>query len=102
MAIPTNALIPVKIIYNYPATVVYWKDGTKTVVKCSENDLFDEQAGFKAALAKKLYGHNHFIQKMVDHRKVYDKDHKVPDKRLRQKKPKIAKNAKPVTKNRSV
>lgn len=102
MAIPTNALVPVKIIYNYPATIVFWKDGTKTVVQCSENDLFDEQAGFKAALAKKLYGHNHFIQKMVDGRKVYDKKHKVPDKRLRQRKPKVAKNAKPVTKNRSV
>ena len=31
------------VIFNPPATVVYWSDGTKTVVKCSVNDKFDPE-----------------------------------------------------------
>lgn len=33
------------VIFNPPATVVYWTDGTKTVVKCNENDIFDLEKG---------------------------------------------------------
>ena len=31
-----------KVIFNDPATVVIWDDGTKTVVKCSEGDTYSE------------------------------------------------------------
>ena len=34
-----------KVIFSNPATIVLWNDGTKTVVKCGENETFDE---FKA------------------------------------------------------
>ena len=30
-----------KVIYNNPATIICWEDGTKTVVKCSEGDTYD-------------------------------------------------------------
>lgn len=30
-----------KVIFNDPATVVLWSDGTKTVVKCGPEDKFD-------------------------------------------------------------
>ena len=38
-AITYRDLIPPikKVIFHDPATVVFWKDGTKTVVKCGEN-----------------------------------------------------------------
>ena len=29
------------VIFNPPATIVFWSDGTKTAVKCSEKDIFD-------------------------------------------------------------
>lgn len=45
-----------KVIYNYPATIVLWKDGTKTVVKCSDKDYYDKLTGFLMCLAKKAYG----------------------------------------------
>lgn len=48
-------LKPERGIFNNPATIVFWNDGTKTVVKCSENDTFTEEGGFTAALAKKMY-----------------------------------------------
>ena len=28
------------VIFNNPATIVFWSDGTKTVVKCDERDEF--------------------------------------------------------------
>ena len=45
-----------KVIYNYPATIVIWKDGTKTVVKCQEGDMFDFEKGLAMCFAKKALG----------------------------------------------
>lgn len=53
------------IIYNHPATIVFWKDGTKTVVKCSDNDPYIRYNAFCAALAKKIYGNNSQVNKIV-------------------------------------
>lgn len=33
-----------KVIFNPPATIVFWLDGTKTVVKCKEGEEFSEWA----------------------------------------------------------
>lgn len=45
-----------KVIYNNPATIVMWSDGTKTVVKCSERDTYDPEKGLAMAIAKKSFG----------------------------------------------
>lgn len=45
-----------RVIYHDPATIVFWTDGTKTVVKCMEGQQYEKYAGFCAALAKKIYG----------------------------------------------
>ena len=45
-----------KVIFNDPATIVYWKDGTKTVVKCQHGDNFDQEKGFAMAFLKKCWG----------------------------------------------
>ena len=45
-----------KVIYNDPATIVIWNDGTKTVVKCHEGDRYDPEKGFLLCCAKKLFG----------------------------------------------
>lgn len=55
-----------KIIFNPPATIVFWEDGTKTVVKCSAEDEFNEYYGFLAALGKKVYESNSQIKKLFD------------------------------------
>ena len=44
------------VIFNDPATIVFWKDGTKTVVKCQDGDEFDPEKGLAMAIAKKVYG----------------------------------------------
>lgn len=44
-----------KVIFNNPATIVFWADGTKTVVK-AENEHFDPEKGLAMAIAKKAFG----------------------------------------------
>ena len=46
----------VKVIYHDPATIVYWGDGSKTVVKVSEHDAYSPMAGLLACIVKKLCG----------------------------------------------
>lgn len=57
---------PVNIIYNPPATIVFWTDGTKTVVKCSAEDEYNEYYGFLCALGKKMFGTNSHLKKLID------------------------------------
>ena len=45
-----------KVVFNDPATIVIWKDNTKTVVKCQEGDEFDPEKGLAMAIAKKALG----------------------------------------------
>lgn len=59
-----------EIIYHDAATIVYWTDGTKTVVKCNENDEYSEYAGFVAAVAKKMYGGANAVNRLIDSKKV--------------------------------
>lgn len=44
-----------QVIFSDPATIVLWRDGTKTVVKC-ENEVYDPEKGLAMALAKKMLG----------------------------------------------
>lgn len=44
------------VIFNDPATIVFWADGTKTVVKCQEDDIFDPEKGLAMAISKKALG----------------------------------------------
>ena len=45
-----------KIIFNPPATIIFWSDGTKTVVKCGEHEEFDPEKGLAMAGTKKAFG----------------------------------------------
>lgn len=44
-----------KVIFNNPATIVFWSDGTKTVVK-ADNEAFDKEKGLAMAISKKFMG----------------------------------------------
>lgn len=47
-----------KVIFNNPATIVFWSDEKKTVVKCADNETFDEEKGLAMAISKRVLG-NH-------------------------------------------
>ena len=47
------------VIYNRPATVVNWSDGTKTVSKVHGNDDYNPEVGLILCVLKKLQGSTH-------------------------------------------
>ena len=53
-----------KVIFNPPATIVLWHDGTKTVVKTQNGEAFDPEKGLAMAISKKAFGNkgNYFEQ----------------------------------------
>ena len=44
------------VIFNDPATIVFWSDGSKTVVKVQDGDEYDEEKGLAMAISKKALG----------------------------------------------
>ncbi len=50
------SLTPRDVIYSGPATVVLWDDGTKTVVKCAEGDVYDPTKAYLEAFYRKATG----------------------------------------------
>ena len=62
-----------KVIFNPPATIVMWNDGTKTVVKAS-GESFSEEVGLCEAIAKRYFGNRSKLKKAV-------KDAKRPEGR---------------------
>jgi len=43
-----------QVIYNDPATIIFWEDGTKTIVKC-KGEKYDELKGLMIGIVKKVY-----------------------------------------------
>lgn len=67
-----NYLAFEKIIFNDPATIVIWADGTRTVVKACKEDKFDKGVGLKTALLQRVFGKE--IDKEIN--KIVDEDNK--------------------------
>ena len=44
------------VIFNPPATIILWMDGTKTVVKDQGEVFYDPEKGMAMAVAKKTFG----------------------------------------------
>ena len=52
-----NRLPDIKnVIFNDPATIVFWSDGAKTVVKAQDGEPYDEEKGLAMAISKKALG----------------------------------------------
>lgn len=81
-----------KVIFHNPATIVFWEDGTKTVVTCQEDDLYDKEKGLALCFMKKALGNtgkfNELLKKYINYEpkhakqepKVNNDDIKVGDK----------------------
>lgn len=54
----TTVVFPVisKVVFNDPATIVWFSDGTKVIVKKSESDTYSKEHALLYAIAKRLYG----------------------------------------------
>jgi hypothetical protein len=55
-----------KVIFNDPAVVIIWKDGTKTTVKCQKGDKFDKEKGLAIAIVKHMFGDMGYYNTIFD------------------------------------
>lgn len=81
----TNTAAIKDVIFAPPATIVYWSDGSKTVVKCSEKDVFDPEKGLAMAIAKRCGGNKGSYYKEIQSW-VEKSGKKYPGKTATQKK----------------
>lgn len=81
----TNTAAIKNVIFAPPATIVYWSDGSKTVVKCSEKDVFDPEKGLAMAIAKRCGGNKGNYYKEIQNW-VEKSGKKYPGKTATQKK----------------
>lgn len=58
---------PKKILKNGHATIFFWKDGSKTVVKAAEGDEMDLYSAFCNAAMKRIFGTNSAIKSCLRH-----------------------------------
>lgn len=47
-----------RVLFNNPATIVFWADGDKTVVKCQNGEPYDPEKGLAMAISKKALGND--------------------------------------------
>lgn len=65
------------VIFNDPATIVFWTDGSKTVVKCQKGETFDPEKGLAMAISKKVLGNDYgYYETFAKYVGRYNKKHK--------------------------
>lgn len=78
-----NGLLDISdVIFNDPATIVLWRDGSKTVVKAQDGETYDPEKGLAMAICKKTMGNTRdYYNVFLKHLKKWKKDEKsVPEK----------------------
>lgn len=55
-----------EVIYNDPAVVVIWNDGTKTVSKCDYGDNFNPEFGLILCVLKKVIGNDQVAKLLMN------------------------------------
>ena len=62
------------VIFNPPATIVFWMDGTKTVVKDQGEVFYDPEKGMAMAVAKKAFGNQgNYYNQFKKHIDIWEK-----------------------------
>lgn len=62
------------VIFQDPATIVFWEDGTKTVVR-AEGEIYDPEKGLAMAISRKALGNNRdYYNTFIHWIKKYRKD----------------------------
>ena len=67
------SIIPKRILRSGDRTIVFWEDGTKTIVKRAEDEPDNDYTAFTAAFAIKLFGSNSALKRMIDKKLEYQK-----------------------------
>ena len=68
------------VIFNPPATIILWEDGTKTVVKAQNGEPFDPEKGMAMAIVKKTFGNKgHYFDAIKEFTVPYYLKNKYPN-----------------------
>lgn len=81
-----NKIYITKVLYNNPATIVFWSDGTQTRNICPPDTLYNPDTGLAFCMLKKLMGNTEMTKLFNDWElKDYhnDKNHYVELKDVR-------------------
>lgn len=70
-------LIPNRILVSGNATIVFWADNTKTIVRCAEGTEPNTYNAYTAALAIRLYGSNSHLKKLIERKVFFQKPKKA-------------------------
>jgi hypothetical protein len=78
-----------KVLYNDPATVIFWSDGTKTISKVQKGDTYNKELGLTLCVLKKLVGSSQVVSLLNEW--IDEKSNYVDLKLIRAKKKEINK-----------
>ena len=70
---------PKRILKSGNTTIVFWKDGTKTIVKRAPDEPESDYAAFTAALGIKLFGSNSALKRIVERTETQKPKKKAKD-----------------------
>lgn len=88
------------VIFSNPATIVFWNDNTKTIVKCQNGDTYDKEKGLAMCITKKYLGNEKryykTLRKWLEPKKKKDKPKKEEPikKKTTKRKPRKTKSTK--------
>lgn len=74
-----------KVIFNDPATIVFWSDGTKTIVK-AENEPYDPEKGLAMAISKYFFDNKGYYYDIFKEWLPEDYKKDIPDDTIEEKK----------------
>lgn len=66
-----------KVLFDPPSTVVFWSDGSQTVVKCNVHDDFDPEQGLIMAIVKRFANNDPYFYKRIQN-VLYESGCEIP------------------------
>lgn len=55
-----------KVIFSGKATIVFWNNGEKSVVKCQKGDAYSQEEGLAMAICKMMYGNDNTFNDVIN------------------------------------
>ena len=83
-----KGIIIKRVIFDGPATIVFWDDGTKTIVKCTDSDEYSYEVGIAMCTLKKIFGetygtYRHDVRNAIDDAVIRAEKKEEHKKRIR-------------------
>ena len=73
---------PERVLIQGTATIIWWSDGTKTIVKCQKGDKMDPEKGIAMCVMKKFMGTNKTGSNYLDFAKPAIKEYEAKQKAI--------------------